>query len=337
MTDTLIERSNGLVTVTFNRPERKNAVNSVNWQDQEAARAWLEANLERRLGPVVGLMEVADKSADEVNTARALQRRLYEAGYAGIAWPAEYGGQGLPQEYQDVFEREARDFRLPDLGIAGGTTFGVCTPTMLAHASPEFLGRHIPAICAGDELVVQFFSDPEAAEQPVHGDRGRHYANAAQQHRRAGPRAAPRAKLRQRQALPPGGPRRPELVGKGELSAVAAIPDPFEIITEPVRGVSLPVFRNRRRSLREMLEAARRFSDRTYLIDGERRLSFAAHLTAVDTLASVVLVAGTVGPASWSSRTHPFRCCGARSRDRRKPRGNRRERSPAVPRTRRES
>jgi alkylation response protein AidB-like acyl-CoA dehydrogenase len=126
------------------------------------ARAWLEANLARREGPEVSLMEVADKTADEIAGERALQRRLHEAGYAGITWPAEYGGQGLPREYQDAFAAEARHFRLPDLGIAGGTTFGVCTPTMLAHGSPAFLRRHVPAILAGDELVVQFFSDPEA-------------------------------------------------------------------------------------------------------------------------------------------------------------------------------
>jgi alkylation response protein AidB-like acyl-CoA dehydrogenase len=126
------------------------------------ARAWLEANLERRTGPDVPLMEMADKSDEELAVERALQRKLNEAGYAGITWPAECGGQGLPQEYQDAFAAEARGFRLPDLGLAGATTFGVCARTMLVHGSPELLRRHIPAILTGDELVAQFFSDPEA-------------------------------------------------------------------------------------------------------------------------------------------------------------------------------
>jgi alkylation response protein AidB-like acyl-CoA dehydrogenase len=129
---------------------------------QRQARAWLEASLEPRDGPDVPTMEIADKSDDEIAVERALQRRLYEAGYAGITWPAEYGGQGLPQEYEDAFRAEARHFRMPDLGVAAGATFGVCAPTMLAHCSPGFLRRHIPAILAGDELIVQFFSDPEA-------------------------------------------------------------------------------------------------------------------------------------------------------------------------------
>ena len=36
MNETLIERSDGLVTVTFNRPRKKNAVNAANWADLDA-------------------------------------------------------------------------------------------------------------------------------------------------------------------------------------------------------------------------------------------------------------------------------------------------------------
>ena len=36
MSDTLVERSDGLVTVTFNRPHRKNALNAANWADLDA-------------------------------------------------------------------------------------------------------------------------------------------------------------------------------------------------------------------------------------------------------------------------------------------------------------
>jgi alkylation response protein AidB-like acyl-CoA dehydrogenase len=129
---------------------------------QRQARAWLEANLQRRDGPEIPLMEMADKTDEEMAAERALQRRLYEAGYAGISWPASCGGQGLSREHQDAFSAEARHFRTPELGLAGATTFGVCAPTMLLHGSAGFLRRHIPAILAGDELVVQFFSDPEA-------------------------------------------------------------------------------------------------------------------------------------------------------------------------------
>ena len=75
------------------------------------------------------------------------------------------------------------------------------------------------------------------------------------------------------------------------LHVLAALTAPgalFEIRGEPVRGVTMPVFASRPRSLRAMIETSRRFGDRTYVADGETRLSFAAHLAAVDALAHVL-------------------------------------------------
>ena len=130
-----------------------------------AAREWLAANLERRPPGEAARRspwELEEQTEQELAAERALQKRLYEAGYAGITWPAEYGGQGLTAEHERAFHAEARGYVLPDLGIAGGATFGVCAPTMLAHASPEFLRRHIPRVLAGELIVSQFFSDPDA-------------------------------------------------------------------------------------------------------------------------------------------------------------------------------
>jgi hypothetical protein len=102
------------------------------------------------------------RTHETVKPEKAIQRKLYDGGYAGITWPKEYGGQGLPATYERVFNEEARGFRTPDLGVAGGTTFGICVPTMLQHASPEYLQNHIPKVLAGEELWVQFFSEPGA-------------------------------------------------------------------------------------------------------------------------------------------------------------------------------
>lgn len=56
---------------------------------------------------------------------------------------------------------------------------------------------------------------------------------------------------------------------------------PFEIVDEPVRGVTMPVFRNRCRSLRELLDASARFADREYLVCDGRRVTFGEHLDLV--------------------------------------------------------
>ncbi len=130
---------------------------------RHSARQWLEANLEPRdpnAGP--SIRGVDHKTVEGIAIERVLQRKLFDAGYAGISWPAECGGQGLTADHEAAFVQEARRFRTPDFGVAGGTTMNVCAPTMLAHASPEFLARHIPKILAGEELWVQFFSEPGA-------------------------------------------------------------------------------------------------------------------------------------------------------------------------------
>jgi alkylation response protein AidB-like acyl-CoA dehydrogenase len=126
------------------------------------ARQWLAANLVRRDPTVTRLRGVDHKTVEGIAEQRAIQRTLFDAGYVGITWPTEYGGQGLTPAHERAFGEEAAGYALPDFGVAGGTTFGVCARTMLEHASPDFLRRHMPRILAGEELWVQFFSEPGA-------------------------------------------------------------------------------------------------------------------------------------------------------------------------------
>jgi acyl-CoA synthetase (AMP-forming)/AMP-acid ligase II len=72
---------------------------------------------------------------------------------------------------------------------------------------------------------------------------------------------------------------------RAELVAPGAL---FEVVEEDVRGNRLPVLRNRARSVRELLEASARFGDRTYMVDGDVRFTFAEHLAAVDALAAAL-------------------------------------------------
>ncbi len=62
----------------------------------------------------------------------------------------------------------------------------------------------------------------------------------------------------------------------------------FEVHDEDVRGVSMPVFANRLGSLGEMLEGSTRFAGRPFIIDGDERVSFAAHLERVKALGAAL-------------------------------------------------
>ncbi|HUJ64434.1 MAG TPA: hypothetical protein VLX59_02785, partial [Acidimicrobiales bacterium] len=57
------------------------------------ARAWLAQNLERRDGPAPD-HGIEHYTPEVIAANRALQRLLFDGGYAGITWPKEYGGQG---------------------------------------------------------------------------------------------------------------------------------------------------------------------------------------------------------------------------------------------------
>ncbi|MDT4936736.1 MAG: steroid-24-oyl-CoA synthetase [Pseudonocardiales bacterium] len=62
----------------------------------------------------------------------------------------------------------------------------------------------------------------------------------------------------------------------------------FELVDQDVRGVRLPVFANRARSLTEHVVRSAQFGDRDYLVDGATRLTFAQHRDAVASLATAV-------------------------------------------------
>ncbi|MBH0778436.1 acyl-CoA dehydrogenase family protein [Nocardia bovistercoris] len=125
-------------------------------------RDWVRANLEpaprpgrRRYGP-------EDTTPEDIAVARALQRTLFDAGFAGISYPAEYGGRGLTAAHERVFREETVDYRTPDFGGVGHVTFGAIGRSLLAHGDPDLLARHIPRILAGEELWCQFYSEPAA-------------------------------------------------------------------------------------------------------------------------------------------------------------------------------
>jgi alkylation response protein AidB-like acyl-CoA dehydrogenase len=127
------------------------------------ARGWLAANLRRRdpaAAPRVRGME--HRTVEDVAVERVRLRALHAAGFAAITWPVEYGGRGLTPAHEAAFAEEASGYELPDLGIAGVVTRVVCANVMLRHATDDFNRRHLPRIAAGDELWVEFFSEPSA-------------------------------------------------------------------------------------------------------------------------------------------------------------------------------
>jgi len=121
------------------------------------ARAWLEANAPRRAsaGDADG-----EPGAAGIAEQKAFQARLYDAGFAGITWPREYGGQGLTNAEQIAFSQEARDFALPTSAFIIG--LGMPGPTILELGTEEQKKRYLPKLLRGAEIWCQLFSEPAA-------------------------------------------------------------------------------------------------------------------------------------------------------------------------------
>jgi alkylation response protein AidB-like acyl-CoA dehydrogenase len=128
------------------------------------ARSWIATNLAPRSAkpdPVAAnLRGSREYTREQMEAERPKQRALFDAGYTGITWPIAYGGQGLTRAHERAFLEEAAGYELPDFGYAGSMTFGVCAAVILAHASEDFKRRHLPRMLKGEELWVQFFSEP---------------------------------------------------------------------------------------------------------------------------------------------------------------------------------
>jgi alkylation response protein AidB-like acyl-CoA dehydrogenase len=89
------------------------------------------------------------------------QRRLFEAGYAGIHWPEEFGGRGATPFEHLLYIEESQRAGAPDLGcmFVGQQHAG---PTLILEATDEQKARHLGPILRGDEVWCQGFSEPGA-------------------------------------------------------------------------------------------------------------------------------------------------------------------------------
>lgn len=107
------------------------------------------------------------------------QRKLFDAGYAGINWPAAYGGRDATLTEQLVYYEEIARAKAPYVGVNFvGLLHG--GPTLIAEGSDAQKDAHIPRILKGEEVWCQGFSEPGAgsdlASLQTRADRdGDHY------------------------------------------------------------------------------------------------------------------------------------------------------------------
>src|ERR1700722_8632537 len=100
-------------------------------EDLEAFRARVRAWIVDNLEPLNGadpFMGHAKDDADQVVRAKAIQRTLWDGGFAGLCYPVEYGDKGLPPAFQLAFNEQSRGYELP--WLFNTPTLTIITPTL---------------------------------------------------------------------------------------------------------------------------------------------------------------------------------------------------------------
>jgi alkylation response protein AidB-like acyl-CoA dehydrogenase len=122
------------------------------------ARAFLEENAERRKpGAVEGYRRGQD-APGALERARAFQAKKAAAGFAGIAWPQEWGGRGGTPMQQIIYHQEEAAYDV--LSGIFSIGLGLAIPTIGTCGTPDQIARFAGPALRGEEIWCQLFSEP---------------------------------------------------------------------------------------------------------------------------------------------------------------------------------
>jgi len=124
------------------------------------ARAFLDANSERREAGVAAIYRAGTENAEFRAKAKAWQAKKADAGYAAITWPKEWSGQGGSAIQQVIYDQEEAKYAIPrgifEIGL------GMCIPTLCTWGTQAHRDRYVKKALRGEEIWCQLFSEPAA-------------------------------------------------------------------------------------------------------------------------------------------------------------------------------
>jgi alkylation response protein AidB-like acyl-CoA dehydrogenase len=121
---------------------------------RQRARLWLSRNVPDAVRPAHG--------PEAARFDRAWQRKLYDHGWAGVAWPKEYGGLGLTGLQQVIWYEELARARAPHHINTTYVAMMHAGPTLIARGTEAQKAAHLEKILKGESLWCQGFSEPGA-------------------------------------------------------------------------------------------------------------------------------------------------------------------------------
>ena len=125
----------------------------------EAAEAWFSENTPSDPDFMLPLTFMEVSTDQQFEFLRDWQRKVYEAGYLGAAWPKAYGGGGLTDAHQALATQAMKRHRAPIMLNTIG--LGWAGPLILNIGSEDQKRSFIKGILSAEDMWCQGFSEPE--------------------------------------------------------------------------------------------------------------------------------------------------------------------------------
>src|SRR3954454_21996472 len=91
---------------------------------------------------------------------KAWQRTLYDAGFVGMGWPREYGGQEARPMEQAIVAEEMALGNIP--GAVNSLALGLLGPTLIVHGSEAQKQRYVHRMLTAEDIWCQLYSEPDS-------------------------------------------------------------------------------------------------------------------------------------------------------------------------------
>ncbi len=128
-------------------------------EEADAFRARCKAFLDEH---ATGVKLTGPDPRDEHTVAanRAFQKKLADAGLAGLTYAKEFGGAGLTKEHDRIYRELVGQY--PDMTGQLTISHGMCLPMLSEYGTPEQKTTFLPRNISGEDLWCQMFSEPGA-------------------------------------------------------------------------------------------------------------------------------------------------------------------------------
>jgi alkylation response protein AidB-like acyl-CoA dehydrogenase len=126
---------------------------------QQEVSAWMSENVPTDPGFLLPLSFLEVGTEQQLDFLREWQHTLWRAGYLGMHWPKEYGGQSADPAYQFIVDKELVRHGAPIIFNTIGLNW--VGPLLLDMGTDEDKAKYIKNILSAEDIWCQGFSEPD--------------------------------------------------------------------------------------------------------------------------------------------------------------------------------